>query len=118
MGVGFDTDSELLETINSGNVGETRTGEYLGSLRHHFSPETLVDMICLIRIHLELSVRAKGLLLAREAGFDVEPDEAAKEQLEEMRHLEKSIGKTGNVALKPIFNMSSRDLWQVYFLGD
>lgn len=118
MGVGFDTDSELLESINSGNVSETRTGEYLTSIRQHFSPETLVDMICLIRIHLELSVKAKGLLLAREAGFDLPPDQSAKEQLEEMRYLENSIGRIGTVALKPIFNMSSRDLWQVYFLSD
>jgi RsiW-degrading membrane proteinase PrsW (M82 family) len=118
LGVGFDTDSELLESLNSGRMAETRIGEYLVSLRERFDPEILVDMICLIRLHLELSVKAKGILLAREAGFDLDPDPATRAQFDELRHLESNIGRTGNMALKPIFNMSSRDLWQFYLLGD
>jgi hypothetical protein len=61
-------------------------------------------------------VKAKGILLAREAGFDLPPDQESRDQLGELRHLEKTIGPTGRLALKPIFNMSSRDLWQVYLL--
>ncbi len=38
MGIGFDTDSELLEAINSGRASTTRIGSYLTSLRRHFSP--------------------------------------------------------------------------------
>jgi len=118
LGIGFDTDSELLEMMSSGRTSETRIGVYLSSLRSRFQPEMLVDMLCLVRLHLELSVRAKGLLLAREAGFDMEPDADVRAQLEELRHLERTIGRTGNLALKPIFNMSSRDLWQLYLLGE
>jgi RsiW-degrading membrane proteinase PrsW (M82 family) len=116
LGVGFDTDSELLETMGSGRMSETRIGAYLETLRERFAAEMLVDMLCLIRLHLELSVKAKALLMAREAGFDVQPDDDARAQLGELRHLEKTIGPTGRLALKPIFNMSSRDLWQVYLL--
>ena len=116
LGVGFDTDSELLETMGSGRMSETRIGAYLESLRARFQPEMLVDMLCLIRLHLELSVKAKAILMAREAGFDVKPDQDARDQLDELRHLEKTIGRTGSLALQPIFNMSSRDLWQVYLL--
>ena len=116
LGVGFDTDSELLEIMGSGRMAETRIGTYLESLRARFPPEMLVDMLCLIRLHLELSVKAKGILLAREAGFDVEPDQDARDQLGELRHLQKTIGPTGSLALQPIFNMSSRDLWQFYLL--
>ena len=117
LGVGFDTDSELLEHMGSGRISETRIGVYLESLRARFPPEMLVDMLCLIRLHLELSVKAKGILLAREAGFEVEPDQESRDQLDELRHLQKTIGPTGSLALQPIFNMSSRDLWQVYLLG-
>ena len=117
LGVGFDTDSELLEAINSGQVSTTRVGEYLSTLRQRFDPVVLVDMLCLIRLHLELSVKAKGILLAREAGFDLQPDRTVDDQFRELRHLEHTIGATGNLALKPIFNMSSRDLWQFYLLG-
>jgi RsiW-degrading membrane proteinase PrsW (M82 family) len=116
LGVGFDTDSELLESMSSGRMSETRIGAYLESLRNRFPPEMLVDMLCLIRLHLELSVKAKGILLAREAGFEVGPDQEVRDQLDELRHLEHTIGRTGTMALKPIFNMSSRDLWQVHLL--
>jgi RsiW-degrading membrane proteinase PrsW (M82 family) len=116
LGIGFDTDSELLEMIGSGRASQTRIGAYLTSLRNRFEPEVLVDMLCLLRLQLELSVKAKGMLLAREAGFDVKPAEDAREQLEELRHLERSIGRTGMIALRPMINVSSRDLWQLYLL--
>jgi RsiW-degrading membrane proteinase PrsW (M82 family) len=116
LGIGFDTDSELLEMIGSGRATETRIGMYLDTLRSRFRPEMLVDMLCLIRLHLELSVKAKGLLLAREAGFDLPISDDVRSQLEELRHLERTIGRAGTLALKPIFNMSSRDLWQIYLL--
>lgn len=116
LGVGFDTDQELLETINSGKLGQTRIGDYLMNLRDRFAGPTLADMLCLIRLQLELSIRAKGILMMRQAGFEVPPDPEVEERLTELRFLEKSIGKTGMIALQPIFNLSSRDLWQVHSL--
>ncbi len=34
-----------------------------------------------------------------------------------MKFLEKSIGKTGKLALKPFLHMSRQDLWQFYVPG-
>jgi hypothetical protein len=116
LGVGFDSDQELLEAINKGVVSETRIGRYLRSLRDRMPPETVFDMVCLIRIQLELSIRAKGEMLMRKAGFAVESDPEVEERLRELEHLEENIGKTGMLALQPIFNMSSRDLWQFHML--
>lgn len=116
LGVGFDSDQELLEVINQGQVSETRLGRYLRSLRARLPPETVFDMLCLIRIQLELSIRAKGELLMRKAGFEAQEDPEVAERLQELRHLEKSIGRTGLRALQPIFSMSSRDLWQFHML--
>ena len=103
--------------INSGRISHTRIGDYLGVLKHRFPPEGVVDMLCLIRIRLELSVQAKGLLLAREAGFELELDPMTQGRLDELRYLEGSIGRTGVLALEPIFSQSSRDLWQFYLLS-
>jgi RsiW-degrading membrane proteinase PrsW (M82 family) len=113
LGVGFDTDQELLQAINEGRISESRIGRYLRALRARFPAETVVDMLCLIRLHLELSIRAKGILLMQKAGFSVQPDPEFAPRLQELRYLEKSVGKTGLIALHPIFNMSSRDLWQI-----
>ncbi len=103
--------------IDSGRLSDTRIGAYLQSLKEHFPGEAVADMLCLIRLHLELSIQAKGILLARQSGFELEPDPEVEERFVELRYLEKSIGKTGLLALSPIFNMSSRDLWQFYMLG-
>jgi protease PrsW len=117
LGVGFDTDAELLNAMDEGRLAETPIGRYVASLKEHFPREALADMLCLIRLHLELSVEAKGLLLAREAGFDLEPSDDAPAKLRELRHLEHAVGPTGMLALRPIFNVSSRDLWQLDLLG-
>jgi RsiW-degrading membrane proteinase PrsW (M82 family) len=116
LGVGFDTDQELLLAINEGRISDGRVGRYLSDLRQRFPAETVVDMLCLIRLHLELSIRAKGILLMRKAGFDAPLDEEFTTRLDELRYLEKSVGKTGLMALNPIFNMSSRDLWELEVL--
>jgi hypothetical protein len=71
----------------------------------------------MLRIHLELSIRAKGILLMREAGFEPEPEPAIEAQFKELKYLEKSIGRTGQMAMHPILNMSDRELWQLNMLG-
>jgi RsiW-degrading membrane proteinase PrsW (M82 family) len=117
LGVGFDSDAELLERIHSGEFSESRIGRYLQSLRARFEGVALADMLCYLRLHVELSLRAKGVLLARESGFDLAPDPQIAANLEELRYLEGSIGKTGKLALAPFLRRSSRDLWQLHMLG-
>ncbi len=116
LGVGFDTDTELLELILGDGIGSTRVGEYLESLKSKFPGHVLGDMLCLLRIHLELSIRARGILLAREAGFDIPVDEEIRANFAELKFLEKSIGATGRLTLKPFLSRSSRDLSRVYAL--
>ena len=116
LGIGFDTDCELLELINEGRITGSHVGGYLETLRDRFPGTAIADMICLIRLHLELSIQAKGLLIARQSGFEVEPSADFGAQLDELRFLERSIGRTGMLALRPIFNVDSRELWQVQLL--
>jgi RsiW-degrading membrane proteinase PrsW (M82 family) len=116
LGIGFDSDRELLDMITTGVLAETRIGKYLQSLQDRFPGETVADMLCYLRLHLELSVKAKGLLLMREAGFDVPPDPEVKSHFDELRYLEKSIGKTGKLALHPFLHTRQRDLWQIAML--
>ena len=116
LGTQMDVDAELLEIINSGSISESRIGHYVETIRQQFSPEVLVDMLCYLRIHVELAISAKGLLMMREAGFKAAPPAGTAEQFRELRHLEKSIGPTGRLALAPFLHQSTRDLWQIYML--
>jgi protease PrsW len=118
LGVGLDTDLEIVDSILSGQALETRIGEYLRSLRAHFPGEVVADMLCLVRLQAELAIRAKGLLLAREAGLEAPLGDDVRARLAELRYLEGSIGRTGLLALKPLLRQGARDLWQVYFLEE
>jgi RsiW-degrading membrane proteinase PrsW (M82 family) len=117
LGTGFDTDQELLRVMRAGEVSDTPVGNYLKGMRTSFPPEVIVDMMCLLRLRAELGIRAKGILLMREAGFEPDPDPSLPAKLEEMRYLERSIGRTGMRALKPFVHTSTQDLWQLNILA-
>ena len=116
LDVGFDADSELLELINSGELSGSRVGQYLHSLKEKFDGAIVADLLCYLRLHVELALRAKGLLMMRESGFQNAPGAETRAKLEEMKYLEMSIGATGKLAIRPFLQMSRKDLWQFYML--
>jgi len=118
LGTGFDTDQELLTLLMAGDFSDSRVGSYLTSLKDHFEGTIVADMFCLIRLRVELSIRAKGVLMMREAGFEPKPDDMVKSKFAELTYLEKTIGRTGLLAIDPIHKWSSQDLWQLNMLAE
>jgi hypothetical protein len=118
LGDRLDKDVDLMHMIATGHLQETHAGRYLGSLQSSFAPEVVGDMLCLLQLSLELSARAKGDLLMREAGFDVPPDPSLRGKLKELRFLEKSIGPTGRRAMSPLVSKGAREVWEVEMLRD
>jgi RsiW-degrading membrane proteinase PrsW (M82 family) len=116
LSVDFTDDLALLETILSGEVAQTRVGEYLRSLTTRFPGPVVADMLCLIRIHLELSLRGKGILIAREAGLSLPVGEDVRANIEEMKYLQKTIGRTGLLAIRPLLKGGRHDRWHLYML--
>jgi RsiW-degrading membrane proteinase PrsW (M82 family) len=112
----FHGDMEFLSTILSGEVAQTRVGAYLHSLKSRFPGTVVADMLCLIRINLELSLRGKAILIAREAGLEMAIGDDVRANLEELRYLQKAIGATGLLAIRPMLKNSNRDLWHLYVL--
>ena len=117
LGTGFDTDAELLEIVHSGSLGDSRIGTYLRSLEELLPPAMVADMLCLLRLRLELSISAKGILLLKKAGFPPPADPDVGEKFAELEFLEREIGTTGIAALKPLLSFSDRDLWQHHMLS-
>lgn len=118
VGAGLDLDVELLQLIASETFQLTRFGTYLEELRERFPGPVVVDMFCLLRLELELSVQAKGLLIAREAGLQLAPHPDIAAGLQELRHLRASIGPTGLLALTPLHVTSHRDEWHRYLVAE
>ncbi len=116
LGVGFDSDADTLKMVISGNISSTHLGRYLTSLSSRFEPQVVVDLLCYLRIYLELAVQAKGILMMREAGFDVPASPDTEAKFKELEFLDKSIGRTGKLALHPFLRVSNRELWQLHML--
>lgn len=116
IGDGLDLDVELLALIRSAHFGDTRLGKYLAELRARFPGPVVADMFCLLQVELELGIRAKGMLMAREAGLEVPVDDDLRAQLAERKYLQTAIGPTGMLALRPLQVTSRRDDWHRYLL--
>ncbi len=117
IGQGFDADAKLLELIGSGSFATSPPGRYLASLKRSLPGALLADALCYLRLYTELALRAKGVLMMRELGFEPpEADDETRAKFAELRYLEKSVGATGLRALRPVLNMRRRELWQLYML--
>jgi RsiW-degrading membrane proteinase PrsW (M82 family) len=112
----LDSDMELLALLTSGDLEQSHVGRYLHSLREKYRGEIVADMLCYLRLHCELAMRAKGVLLMRESGMEAEIDEDIRANLVELQYLERSIGRAGQLALRPVLTMTSKDLGQICLL--
>ena len=66
---------------------------------------------------IKASIRAKGILIARQSGFEVPADPDMEGRFAELKFLEHSIGRTGLLAMSPLFHFSDHDLWQYHMIG-
>ena len=106
----------ILGLVRSAHFGTTRLGRYLDELKTRFPGPNVADMFCLLQLDLELAIRAKGILMARDAGLQVPVDPAVKDRLAERAYLRKTIGKTGLIALRPLQVTNAKDDWHEYLL--
>lgn len=116
IGAGLDLDLMLHDVFSSETLEYTKFGAHLRELRQRFAGPVVADMLCLLRIELELSIQAKALLIARDAGVVMPTHPDARSAVGEIRYLRSAIGTTGLLALRPIHASSWRDDWHRYVL--
>ena len=110
---GLDKQVSLLQSIKEGQLGETKTGQYLMSIKEAFPPEVFFDVICYVQLNVELSVAAKSRFMMREAGLDLPLEEEQKEaylsQYKEFMILEKRLDKSARMAVAPVVKFYPAD---------
>lgn len=111
VGAGLDLDIELLRLIASEDFALTKFGQYLQELRDRFPGVVLANMYCLLRLEIELGVQAKASVMARSAGLNLPLDDDLRSSLAECDYLERTIGRTGLLTLRPLQVRSHRDRW-------
>ena len=110
---GLDMQINLLRSIEGGHLLNTPTGTFLESVKELFPPNVYFDIICYVRLLIELSVAAKTRFMLHEVGMD-EPLEANKKELYmsqfvELGELEKNIGPSAKMTIAPIVKLSPAD---------
>lgn len=102
VGTGLDHDLQRLHALVSREFESTNFGTYFLELKTRFEGVIVADMVCLLRLQLELSVQARAYLMARQAGLELPVDEDLDDTIDEMGYLRRSIGPTGLIALRPL----------------
>lgn len=116
--IDFDEDAQILAQLNSGEFSDSKVGHFLHELRDRFEGPVVVDMLCYLRLYTELALRAKGILMMREAGIEPPENEEVNAMLDELKYLEGSIGKAGLIMMNPFLHFTRKDLWQIYVLEE
>ena len=110
---GLDKQVALMMDIQQGLLGETKTGQFLLSIKENFPAEVYFDIICYVQLYIELAGAAKSRFMTREAGLDEPLDEAARsryrEQYAEFKDLEKALGKSARMTVAPVVKFYPAD---------
>jgi RsiW-degrading membrane proteinase PrsW (M82 family) len=112
----FDSETEILRMIRRGQFASTKTGSFLVSLKDHFPWEVVVDMYCFISLYLELSMKAKTMMMLKENDIEILVDPELSLKIRELEALKKSIGRGGYLAIAPVLRMNHKDLWKISML--
>lgn len=111
---GLDKQVSLLQSIMDGQLGETKTGQFLMSVKENFPAEVFFDIICFVQLNVELSVAAKSRFMMREAGLDLplekEQAQSYMAQYTEYKILEKRLGKSVRMTIAPVVKFYPADL--------
>lgn len=110
---GLDKQVDLFRSIQEGNLSHTKTGEFLLSVKDSFAPEVFFDVICYVKLNVELSIAAKSRFMLREAKLDLPLDEEQARtilaQYEEYRLLEKRLGQSARITIAPVVKFYPAD---------
>ena len=110
---GLDKQVSLLQAIQRGELGDTKTGQFLMSVKESFPPIVFFDVICYVELNVELSVAAKSRFMMREAGVDIpltdEQKQSYLEKYTEFMTLEKRLGKTARMTIAPVVKFYPAD---------
>lgn len=113
IGNEFDSDLKFLEMLNSGDLKNTTLGLFIEQIKSKFSQFIIFDLICFIRLNLELSIQFKSYLMLKEQSLPIPQDSELNDKILEYEYLKRSIGKTALATLRPILRIGKRELWML-----
>jgi len=114
----FDTEIDLLNMIESGQFGKTKTGKYINDIKSRYDPLIMVDMIMLIKLNLELSLQSKAALMIQSNDINVPFDTEIQQKIIEYNQLLQNIGKLNLKTLSPVLRLDRSAIWKINMLNN
>jgi protease PrsW len=112
----FDSHQHMLDDIRAGRLADSPAGRFVAALGRQYPPGVGADMFRYIQVHTALVARAEADLIDREEGRAVPISAAVREQLAELRTLERRIGKSALTVLNPHLHFTRNELWEIHEL--
>ncbi|MGO9037729.1 MAG: PrsW family glutamic-type intramembrane protease [Steroidobacteraceae bacterium] len=111
----YESHEHLLEDIQSGKFQHEEGGRFILDLARHFDESVVADAFAYVRLHTELVLRFDRLEMARESGETVPfVAEDWQRSFKELHGLERKIGKTALMSIRPHLHFSRKELWELY----
>jgi len=112
----FDSEVQRLMMIRKGQFTKTKAGSFFLNITNQISRLVVVDIYNYIHLYAEISLLAKRNMLLKEQGIQPPVISGIEEKINELKKLEKIIGKTALITIAPVLNMSKKDLWKLTIL--
>ena len=112
----YESHEHMLDEIRGGHYDTSEAGRFILTMSERFDPAVVAEAFDYLQTHTELVLHAEQTLLAHENG---DPPPSARDMREEFQHLhtlEKQLGRSALMALRPHLQFSRHELWEMHEL--
>ena len=110
----YETHEHLLDDLQSGRFADSEAGRFVLSLSSRFDKQVVADIFAYIKLHTQLVLRAEAMLLARENSEKIAPSPDDAEKFKRLRELEKKIGRSAMLLIRPHLKFSHKELFELH----
>jgi RsiW-degrading membrane proteinase PrsW (M82 family) len=112
----YDNHQHMLDEIREGRLADSPAGRFVLALSEQFPPGVGADMFRYIQVHTWLVAKAEEDLIDAQEGRPEDLSKEVHERLAELHSLERRIGRTALMALRPQLHFTRNDLWEIHEL--
>jgi hypothetical protein len=112
----YETHEHMLDDIRAGRFDTSEAGRFILTLTERFDPEVVSEAFDYLKTHTELVLHAEQTLLAHENGDEGPNRRDMREEFRHLHELEKLLGRSALMAIRPHLQFSRHELWEMHEL--
>lgn len=112
----YETHEHMLEDIRRGRYDTSEAGRFILTLSERFSPRVVSEAFEYLKLHTQLMADAEQTLIAHEEGAAAPARRDVRAEFDRLHELEKHIGRSALMAIRPHLQLSRHELWEMHEL--